>query len=64
MSNRQYIDLLCGCKVFCDDGGGLIPCEEKNACYLEQFLKEHKFCDFCGKCLICFEHYEECYGDI
>lgn len=48
--SRNYTTLSCGCQVTCDEGGGLEPC------VLEVYLHEHKFCDYCNECVVCYDH--------
>ena len=54
--SRTYTELSCGCQVSCDDGGGLIPCENEGDCKSYRYTEEHRFCDFCGNCIVCYDH--------
>ncbi len=54
---RIYTELVCGCLISCDGGGGLIPCENNSdVCQSYKYLDEHLFCSFCGECTVCYEH--------
>lgn len=57
MGCRTYQQLECGCLVSCDSGGGLIPCEYEDTnpnCKSREYIKEHKTCEKCGECTICY----------
>lgn len=56
--SRNYTTLSCGCQVTCDEGGGLLPCVDKETCVLETYLYEHQYCDFCNECVICYNHWD------
>lgn len=58
--SRIYTQLECGCLISCDNGGGLIPCENYIVCQSFRYIKEHKSCNFCGDCIICYSHSYEC----
>ena len=55
--------LACGCLVRCLFEGGGEWIEHKkceldgiHACRIDVYIKEHKTCLVCGRCLNCFEH--------
>jgi len=54
---RTYDTLECGCCISCDGGGGLVPCFGADSdCKAGEYIDEHKCCDVCGNCLVCFDH--------
>jgi len=54
---REYEVLECGCFVSCDGGGGLIPCgKPESECKVNAYIKRHRNCDYCNKCLVCASH--------
>jgi len=59
----KYQRLACGCLVSCGEEENTwieYPQCMKNPkrCKIDNYLKEHKTCLICGKCLKCFKHKE------
>lgn len=53
--SRTYIELVCGCLVSCDSGGGLVPCSS-DKCKFKEWSEKHQLCSWCGDCLTCYNH--------
>jgi len=61
----SLLQLECGCAASCKQDGILIEnpkCKQNpSRCKVNEYLKKHKTCLICGKCIICFSH-ENCGG--